>query len=116
MTQPPSGPPQGPPWGHGPTPGAQPPKRGRGWETFGGVVVGGIITILLPLMSLAIADQTGVGALIVAVLLVPALGLALLFGSSTRPWGTGILIGWAITLIVVGGSCVAIIASLNGSS
>jgi hypothetical protein len=114
MTQPPTGPPQGPPWGHHPPPGSQ-PNRGRGWEIFGGVVVGGIATVILPLMSLAVADQAGLGAIIVALLLVPALGLGLLFSKSARPWGLGLLIGWAAALIVVGGSCVAIIASLDGS-
>jgi len=116
MTQPPTGPPQGPPpWGHYPPPPGPPPKRGRGWEIVGGVVVGGILSIVLPLMSLAIADRAGFGGFIVALLLVPAIGLGLLFSDSSRPWGLGILIGWAVALIVVGGSCVAIIASLNGS-
>jgi hypothetical protein len=112
MTQPPSGP---PPWGHYPPPPGGQPKRGRGWEIFGGVVVGGIATVVLPLMSLAVVDQTGFGAIIVALLLVPILGLGLLFSASSRPWGLGILIGWAVALIVVGGSCVAILASLDGS-
>jgi hypothetical protein len=77
-------------------------------------VVGGIITVILPLMSLALVDQTGFGAFIVALLLVPVVGLGLLFSDSTRPWGIGILIGWATALIVVGGSCVALLASLDG--
>ena len=113
MTQPPQGPP-GPPWGGYPPPGPQ-PRRGRGWEIFGGVVVGGIATIVLPLMSLAVVEQAGFGAIIVALLLVPILGVGLLFSDSSRPWGVGILIGWAVALIVVGGSCVALLASLDGS-
>lgn len=115
MTQPPTGPPQDPPpWGYYPSPEPQPqPKRSRGWEIFAGVVVGGIATVVLPLMSLVVVEQVGLGAIIVALLLVPVLGLGLLFSPSPRPWGIGILIGWAIALIVVGGSCVAIIASLS---
>ena len=114
MTQPPSGPPGGPPWGGYPQPGPQ-PRRGRGWEIFGGVVVGGIATIVLPLMSLAVVEQVGFGAIIVALLLVPVLGVGLLLSDSSRPWGVGILIGWVVALIVVGGSCVAIIASLSNA-
>lgn len=117
MTQPPTGPPnEPPPWGHYPQPNPQ-PKRGRGWEIFGGVVVGGISAILLPLIVLAIAAGAGSNfgpvEVILGLALVPLIGIGLLFGKGTRPWGVGILIGWAIAVIVVGGSCVAIIASLN---
>ena len=62
MTQPPTGPPQEPPpRGHYPQPSGPPPKRGRGWEIFGGVVVGGILAVVFPLLSLAIADRAGFG-------------------------------------------------------
>jgi hypothetical protein len=44
-------------------------------------------------------------------LLVP---LVLLLNESTRWWGVGILIGYFLTLIVLGGACVAIIASFSG--
>lgn len=113
MTQPPTGP---PPWGHYPPPGSQPP-RGRGWEIFGGVVVGGIAAILVPLLGLAIASgfDNGFVGFFASLVLVPIVGIGLLFSRASRPWGLGILIGWAVALIVVGGSCVAIIASLNGS-
>ena len=121
MNQPPSGPPEGPPWGHYPPPGSQ-PKRGRRAEIFGGVVIGGILAVIVPVVGLAIAAGSGsdsgsgaVAVLIVAILLVPVVGLGLLFSESSRPWGVGILIGWAIALIVIGGSCVALIASLDGS-
>jgi hypothetical protein len=118
MTQPPTGPPQGPPpWGHYPPPPGPPPGSGRGMKIFGGVMIGGAAAILLPLMILAIASGMGIGIaeVIVSLLIVPIIGIGLLFGEPTRPWGLGILIGWAVALIVVGGSCVAIIASLNGS-
>jgi hypothetical protein len=86
-------------------------------KIFGGLLVGGFATFVLPLLSLGIIDATGIGfgTIIVALLLVPIVGVGLMFGGPTRPWGIGLLIGWAIVLIVVGGSCVAIIASLNGS-
>ena len=117
MTQPPIGPPhEPPPWGHHPQPNPQ-PGRGRGWEIFGGVVVGGITAILVPLIVLAISSGAGSGfggvELVLGHVLVPLIGIGLMFSMASRPWGLGILIGWAIAVIVIGGSCVAIIASLN---
>jgi len=114
MTQPPQEP---PPWGHYPPPPGPPPQSGHGMKIFGGIMIGGFATFFLPLLSLGIIDSTGIGfgAIFVALLLVPVIGIGLLFGEPTRRWGIGLLIGWAIVLIVVGGSCVAIIASLNGS-
>lgn len=115
MTQPPTGPPQGPPpWGHYPPPGSQPP-RGRGWEIFAGVVIGGVAAVVVPILVLAAASGFGIGfaEIIVSIVLVPIVGVGLLFGTGSRPWGIGILIGWAIALIVIGGSCVAILASLG---
>ena len=44
-------------------------------------------------------------------LLIP---LVLLLNESTRWWGVGILIGYFLTLIVLGGACVALIASFSG--
>lgn len=43
------------------------------------------------------------------------IGFGLLFKKATRPWGVGILIGVAVTEIVCGGLCVAIIQGLNNS-
>ena len=118
MTQPPPGPPGGPPWGSYPPQGPQGPK-GRGWEMFGGVVVGGITAVLVPLMVLAIAagagSEFGPVEVILGLVLVPLVGVGLLFGKGSRPWGVGILIGWAIAVIVVGGACVALIASLGNA-
>lgn len=76
-------------------------------------MVGGFATIVLPLMSLGVADATGFGALIVALLIVPITGITLVVPDSTRPWGIGILIGWATVLIVLGGACIAILSSLE---
>lgn len=114
MTQPPPGPPQGPPWGHYPPPGSQPPK-GRGLHVFSGVMIGGFATFVLPFMALGLADAMGVGlgALLVALVIVPITAVALMFNDATRPWGVGLLIGWAIVLIVAGGACVAILSSLS---
>ena len=118
MTQPPTGPPEDPPpWGHYPQPLPR-PERGRGWEIVGGVVVGGIAAILVPLIVLAVASSSsgsGVAEVIVGLVLVPIIGIGLLFSKASRPWGVGILIGWAIAVIVVGGACVAIIASLGNA-
>ena len=48
----------------------------------------------------------------------PVVGLAipvvLLFSPATRWWGVGMLIGYFLTLIVLGGACVALIASFSG--
>jgi hypothetical protein len=117
MTQPPTGPPHDPPpWGHYPQPNPE-PRRGRGWEIFGGVVVGGIAAVLVPLIVVAIASGAGSGfggaELVLALVVVPLIGIGLMVNKASRPWGLGILIGWAIAVIVIGGSCVAIIASLG---
>ncbi len=47
--------------------------------------------------------------------LIPTLlGVPLLFGKSTRPWGVGLMIGLAIGSFVLGGACVSIIDGSSG--
>jgi hypothetical protein len=78
-------------------------------------MIGGFAAFFLPLISLSVADSGGLGfnVLIGALVVVPITGFGLLFGKATRPWGIGLLIGWATAVIIVGGACVAIISSLS---
>lgn len=47
--------------------------------------------------------------------LIPTLlGIPLLFRTSTRPWGVGLMIGLAIGSFVLGGACVSIINPSSG--
>jgi hypothetical protein len=72
---------------------------------------------LVPLIVIAIASsagsQFGGFEVILGLVLTPLIGIGLMFNKAVRPWGLGILIGWAIAVIVVGGACVAIIAGLS---
>ena len=45
-----------------------------------------------------------------------AVAIALIVGKSTRPWGLGILIGGFGMLIILGGACVALLASLDAAN
>ncbi|MET0447220.1 MAG: hypothetical protein ABW004_02390 [Aeromicrobium sp.] len=113
MTQPPSGPPQGPPpWGYYPTP-SPPPSPGHGWQIACGAVIGGVATVALPFVSLGVASSNGIGFFLASFLVVPGTGLGLLFAATTRPWGIGLLIGWAIALVVAAGACVALLSGLQ---
>ena len=115
MTQPPAGPPQGPPppWGHYPAPPAQPQPPGDGWKIVCGAAIGVVATVVAPFASLGLADSLGFGIFALSFILVPATGVALLVSSTTRKWGLGLIIGWAIVLILGAGACVALLSGLS---
>jgi hypothetical protein len=92
-----------------------PPEKGHALELVLGGVIGGVDVVITGGLGLVMSANIANGALgfapLVVGLLIP---LVLLSNDSTRWWGVGILIGYFLTLIVLGGACVAIIASFSG--
>ena len=92
-----------------------PPKKGHALELVVGAVIGGVDVVVTGALGLVMSANIANGAWgfapLVVGLLIP---LALLLDASTRWWGVGILIGYFLTLIVLGGACVALIASFSG--
>ena len=92
-----------------------PPEKGHTLELVLGAVVGGVDVVIPGVLGLVFSANFANGAWgfapLVVGLLIP---LVLLLNESTRWWGVGILIGYFLTLIVLGGACVALIASFSG--
>ena len=92
-----------------------PPKEGHALELVLGSVIGGVDAVVTGVLGLVMSANIANGAWgfapLVVGLLIP---LVLLLNESTRWWGVGILIGYFLTLIVLGGACVALIASFSG--
>jgi drug/metabolite transporter (DMT)-like permease len=96
-----------------PPPSPEPPRWQRR-EIWYGVAVGLVASLVLPFLALTGAARlglAGVGLLAPVVVLVAA--LVLLIPRRTRQWANGLLIGFAIALIVGAGACVAILAAWN---
>lgn len=106
---------------YGPTPGSS----GRDLNkilayTLGPLLIGPAVAVVCPIAALGIYGAAtndsgdGFGIALVAGIIVPfLLPIPLLFGRSTRPWGVGILIGVALTIIVLGGICAGFIYLLS---
>ena len=92
-----------------------PPRKGHSLELLVGAVLGGADAVVTGILGVIVSVNVSNGvwsfAPPVVGLLVP---VVLLLDESTRWWGVGILIGYFLTLIVLGGACVAIIASFSG--
>ena len=92
-----------------------PPEKGHALELVLGAVVGGVDVVITGVLGLVFSANFANGAWgfapLVVGLLVP---LALLLNESTRWWGVGILIGYFLALIVLGGACVALISTFSG--
>ena len=112
MSQPP-GPPPGPPPGYGP-PGPPPASPGRTLPLVVGALLGGVDIVVTTLFGLGVGGSVGSFSL---AFVGPVVGLAipvvLLFNAATRWWGVGMLIGYFLTLIVLGGACAVILYSLS---
>ena len=101
-----------------PAPPAEPPARepGRRRETWYGVVVGLVACLVLPFLGLSVADTIGIlgfGALSPLAVLVT--GVVLVVPDRTRRWGTGLLIGFCVSLVLGAGACIALLAAWNGA-
>ena len=92
-----------------------PPEKGHALELVLGAVIGGVDTVITGVLGLVMSANFANGAWgflpLVVGLLIP---LVLLLNESTRWWGVGILIGFFLTLIVLGGACVALISTFSG--
>ena len=92
-----------------------PPRKGHTLELLVGAVLGGVDVVVTGVLGVVVSANIANGAWgfapLVVGLLVP---VVLLFDDTTRWWGVGILIGYFLALIVLGGACVAIIASFSG--
>jgi hypothetical protein len=84
-------------------------------EILVGAVLGGVDAVACGLVGLTLLANSDNGAWfflpLVIGLLIP---IALMFSPATRWWGVGILIGYSLAVIVLGGACVALIATLGG--
>jgi hypothetical protein len=91
-----------------------PTKQGHALELVLGAVLGGVDAVLVTFLAIGLGRSTGlmVGFLIGAV--VGLLPVVLLFRTSTRWWGVGLLLGFFLTLIVLGGACVALLSIVAG--
>jgi hypothetical protein len=107
-----------PPPGYSPPPpgyGAPPPKPGHAAELIVGAVLGGVLVLVSGFVGLMLLSITENGAIFfVGTLLGLVLPIVLAARPATKWWGIGLLIGFFLTLIVLGGACVALIASVGG--
>ena len=110
-------PPPLPPGQYGPPagPAGPPPKKGHALELVVGALLGAILLGGSGALGLVLMGTTDNGAIF---FLGPlgglALPVALLFRADSKWWGVGLLIGFFLALIVLGGACVAILSSLGG--
>ena len=80
-----------------------------------GLIGGGVSAVLGGISSNPMTDGLGAGMSLVGSLAVLGVPIGLLFSPRTRFIGIGILIGYAVLLIVAAGACIAILAVLVGS-
>jgi hypothetical protein len=92
-----------------------PPRQGHTTELVAGVELGGVLLVVSALLGVALMSTTDNGAIF---FVGPVLGLALpvVLASrrATKWWGLGLLIGFFLALIVLGGACVAVITGFSG--
>lgn len=93
---------------------------------LGGLLIGPMLAVGFPFLGLAIGssisdastdyDDTPLAVGIIAGLVLPlVVPIPFLFGRATRPWGVGMLIGAALTMIILGGLCAGFIYLLTQS-
>jgi hypothetical protein len=84
-------------------------------ELLVGAVIGGADAVVTGVLGVIVSANVPNGGWSFGP---PAIGLlipvVLLLNESTRWWGVGILIGFFLTLIVLGGACVALISAVGG--
>lgn len=103
-------PPPPPPSAYGP---GTPPKS-KMPLVWGGVIgfVGPILCLVLGAVLAPRGDALGVmgAALLLGTLVVPVIAIVMLVPESTRRWGAGLLLGFAIALVVGFVGCIGIFA------
>ncbi len=112
MSQPPQGPPP-PGWGDA-APTGPPPKKSHVVEYVVGALVGVIGLMLLSLLGLGLADSASATVLIWSgPVLTLAIYIAVAVSRRTRYWGIGLLIGYFLASILLGGACIALLAAFS---
>jgi hypothetical protein len=71
---------------------------------------------VLPFAGLVSPNGLGIfGVGVLSPLLVLVAGVVLVIPERTRGWGTGLLIAFAVSLLVGAGACVVLLATWNGA-
>ena len=91
-----------------------PPERGHTTALVAGAVLGAVLLVVSALLGLALMSSTNGAVFFVGPVLGLALPLVLMTRPATRWWGVGLLIGFFLALIVLGGACVALLSSVSG--
>lgn len=117
---PPYGSPYGPPYPAGP-PGPYEAPRTSPWLgiLLGALIIGPVLGVAGPIAAVLglawLEVDNGFAYFAGAVLLPLALPVPLLFFRPSRPWGVGIMIGAALTAIVLAGTCALILDGLSNA-
>ena len=101
-----------------PPPAPEEPPGGPGGrrDLWYGLGLGLFGCLVLPFAALSGVDAFGfIGFTLFSPLVVLVAGIVLSIPSTTRRWGTGLLMGFAVSLVVGAGACVAILATWNGA-
>jgi hypothetical protein len=101
-----------------PPPPPEEPVRPQGdrKELWYGIGVALLACLVLPFAGLVSPDTfgiLGVGVLMPLVVLVA--GVVLVIPDRTRQWGTGLLIGFCVSLVLGAGACIVLLATWNGA-
>jgi hypothetical protein len=79
-----------------------------------GLLAGVLACLGLPFLGAVGVDRFGLlGFGLLAPLLVLVAGVILVIPDRTRRWGTGLLMGFAVSLVLGAGACVVLLASYN---
>jgi hypothetical protein len=100
-----------------PPPAPEGPVRepGSRKELWYGVAVGLFACLVLPFAGLVSPDTLGIlGVGVLTPLVVLVVGVVLVIPDRTRQWGSGLLIGFCVSIIVGAGACVVLLATWNG--
>jgi hypothetical protein len=90
-------------------------EPGRRRDFWYGLGLGLFGCLVLPFAGLVSPDVLGIlGVGVLTPLLVLVAGIVLSIPSTTRRWGTGLLIAFAVSLVVGAGACVVLLATWNG--
>ena len=98
-----------------PPPPEQPaPEAGNRRDLWLGIVVGVVACIGLPFLGALGVDRFGLlGVGLLAPLVVLVVGVILVIPDRTRRWGSGLLLGFMVSLVLGAGACVVLFASYN---
>ena len=99
--------------------GPQPRPKGKSGALVGGAALGFVGSLFSPVPGVVVAGAIGgpVGGWLTVLGPVILLGVAIwmLTRADLRMWGAGLLMGFAIALIVAAGACVLLLAAVTGS-